>query len=70
MVIDCDGEVVIAEEVFDPVVVVSGQYTQPRLPTISGMDKWTRRQLHSHSYRVPDSFSVVGLGESDKEITL
>jgi len=43
MVIDCDGEVVIAEEVFDPIVVASGQYAQPRLPTISGMDKWTRR---------------------------
>ncbi|KAL6880330.1 hypothetical protein ACP4OV_011895 [Aristida adscensionis] len=81
-----DGEVV-TEEVFDAVVVAVGQYTQPRLPTINfkqasvflmnwlGMDKWRRRQLHSHSYRVPDSFAgevvvVVGCHESGRDIAL
>jgi cation diffusion facilitator CzcD-associated flavoprotein CzcO len=63
------------EAVFDAVVVASGQYSKPKLPTISGMKKWRRRQLHSHSYRVPDSFRgevvvVVGCGESGKEIAL
>ncbi|RCV09150.1 hypothetical protein SETIT_2G003600v2 [Setaria italica] len=62
-------------EVFDAVVVASGQYSQPKLPTINGMENWRRRQLHSHSYRVPDSFRgevvvVVGCGESGKEIAL
>ncbi|CAL4898039.1 unnamed protein product [Urochloa decumbens] len=70
---DCDGEVVTTEEVFDAIVVAVGQYTQPRLPSINGMDKWSRRQLHSHSYRVPDSFHgevvvVVGFHESGKDI--
>ncbi|KAF8698997.1 hypothetical protein HU200_034838 [Digitaria exilis] len=70
-----DDEATVEEEVFDAVVVAVGQYTQPRLPAINGMDKWRRRQMHSHSYRVPDSFSgevvvVVGCHESGKDIAL
>nr|CAB3455470.1 unnamed protein product [Digitaria exilis] len=39
------------------------------------MESWRRRQLHSHSYRLPNSFRdeivvVVGCGESGKEIAL
>jgi cation diffusion facilitator CzcD-associated flavoprotein CzcO len=39
------------------------------------MDKWSRRQLHSHSYRVPDSFQdeavvVVGCHASGVDIAL
>jgi hypothetical protein len=39
------------------------------------MDKWGRKQLHSHSYRVPDPFHgevvvVVGCHESGKDIAL
>jgi hypothetical protein len=61
------------EEVFDAVVVANGHYSQPRLPSIEGMEVWPRRQLHSHSYRVPDPFSgeavvVVGCGESGLDI--
>ncbi|CAD6342237.1 unnamed protein product [Miscanthus lutarioriparius] len=72
---DCEGEVVTAEEVFDAVVVAVGQNTQPRLPTINGMDMWSRRQLHSHSYRAPDSFEdqvvvVVGCHPSGSDISL
>jgi cation diffusion facilitator CzcD-associated flavoprotein CzcO len=44
------------EEVFDAVVVANGHYSQPRLPSIEGMEVWRRRQLHSHSYRVPDPY--------------
>ncbi|CAO1939282.1 unnamed protein product [Urochloa humidicola] len=63
------------EEVFDAVVVAVGQYTQPRLPNIKDMEKWGRRQLHSHSYRVPDSFKdqvvvVVGCHESGRDIAM
>nr|CAB3455473.1 unnamed protein product [Digitaria exilis] len=73
------GEVVTTteeeEEVFDAVVVAVGQFTQPRLPNIDGMDTWTRRHLHSHSYRVPDSFHgqvvvIVGFNESGKDIAM
>ncbi|KAJ1287384.1 hypothetical protein BS78_02G006200 [Paspalum vaginatum] len=69
-----EGEVV-TEEVFDAVVVAVGQFSQPRLPSINGMERWKRRHLHSHSYRVPGSFRdevvvVVGCQESGKEIAL
>ncbi|CAN6877789.1 unnamed protein product [Brassica oleracea] len=40
------GEVI--EEVFDAVVVASGHYSYPRLPSIKGIDLWKRKQLHSH----------------------
>ncbi|KAJ1287382.1 hypothetical protein BS78_02G006000 [Paspalum vaginatum] len=71
---DDEGEVV-TEEVFDAVVVAVGQGSQPRLPAIKGMDRWTRRQLHSHSYRIPDSFDgevvvVVGFHVSGMDIAL
>ncbi|CAN6196641.1 unnamed protein product [Urochloa humidicola] len=63
------------EEVFDAVVVAVGQFTQPRIPSINGIDKWRRRHLHSHSYRVPDSFQghvvvIVGCNESGKDLAL
>jgi len=61
------------EEVFDAVVVANGHYSQPRLPSIDGMEAWPRRLLHSHSYQVPDPFRdeavlVVGCGESGLDI--
>ncbi|TVU40260.1 hypothetical protein EJB05_13713, partial [Eragrostis curvula] len=65
----------VEEEVFDAVVVANGHYSQPRLPTIQGMMEWRRRQLHSHSYRVPDTFRdevvvLVGCGDSGMDIAL
>ncbi|CAO2143791.1 unnamed protein product [Urochloa humidicola] len=72
---DDESEVVTTEEVFDAVVIAVGQFTQPRIPTINGMDKWSRRQLHSHSYRTPDAFQdqvvvVVGCHSSGEDIAL
>ncbi|PUZ68810.1 hypothetical protein GQ55_2G058400 [Panicum hallii var. hallii] len=74
------------EEVFDAVVVANGHYSQPRLPSIEGMEVWRRRQLHSHSYRVPDPYRdevqtteqaastqvvvIVGCGDSGLDIAL
>uniref|UniRef100_A0ACD5UBD5 Uncharacterized protein n=1 Tax=Avena sativa TaxID=4498 RepID=A0ACD5UBD5_AVESA len=72
--IDAD-ETAEVEEVFDAVVVATGHYSQPRLPSIDGMAEWQRRQLHSHSYRVPEPFRdevvvVVGCGDSGRDIAL
>ncbi|XP_010258181.1 PREDICTED: flavin-containing monooxygenase FMO GS-OX-like 9 [Nelumbo nucifera] len=67
------GEVV--EEVFDAVVVATGHYSQPRLPSIRGMDAWRRKQMHSHVYRVPEAFRnevvvVVGSSFSGQDISM
>ncbi|CAL5089057.1 unnamed protein product [Urochloa decumbens] len=66
---------VAVEEVFDAVVVANGHYSQPRLPKIQGMEEWSRRQLHSHSYRVPDPYRdevvvIVGCGDSGLDIAV
>ncbi|KAI4326606.1 hypothetical protein MLD38_031900 [Melastoma candidum] len=55
-----------AEEVFNAVVVATGHYSHPSVPSIKGMDSWKGKQLHSHVYRVPESFrgeKVVILGK-------
>ncbi|KAG5054166.1 hypothetical protein JHK85_006676 [Glycine max] len=45
------------EEVFNEVVIATGHYSQPRLPSIQGkMDTWKRKQMHSHIYRTPEPF--------------
>uniref|UniRef100_A0A8R7U9G5 Flavin-containing monooxygenase n=2 Tax=Triticum urartu TaxID=4572 RepID=A0A8R7U9G5_TRIUA len=74
---DPDGKELDAcvDEVFDAVVVATGHYSQPRLPCIKGMETWRGRQMHSHSYRVPEPFRgevvvVVGCGESGKDIAM
>lgn len=64
--VEKNGEKVI-EEIFDAVVVATGHYSQPWLPTIKGMDAWRRKQIHSHVYRIPDPFRnevVVVIGNS------
>ncbi|XP_044361599.1 flavin-containing monooxygenase FMO GS-OX-like 9 [Triticum aestivum] len=74
---DPDGKELDAcvDEVFDAVVVATGHYSQPRLPCIKGMETWRGRQMHSHSYRVPEPFRgevvvAVGCGESGKDIAM
>ena len=44
---DREGEVDTTEDVFDAVVVAVGQYTQPRLPTITGRYFLTSHRLPS-----------------------
>lgn len=48
--------VVWKEEMFEAVVVCSGHHTEPRVAEIPDIDKWPGRQIHSHNYRVPDTF--------------
>ncbi|ERN10310.1 hypothetical protein AMTR_s00177p00059450 [Amborella trichopoda] len=63
----------VSEEVFDAVVVATGHYSQPRLPKITGMDRWRRKQIHSHIYRIPDAYRnqvvvIVGGSLSGQDI--
>ncbi|KAM3316755.1 hypothetical protein ACQJBY_034725 [Aegilops geniculata] len=56
---DSSGELREEEEqseVFDAVVVCNGHFAEPRLAEVAGIDRWPGKQLHSHSYRVPDQF--------------
>uniref|UniRef100_A0A453J9P5 Flavin-containing monooxygenase n=1 Tax=Aegilops tauschii subsp. strangulata TaxID=200361 RepID=A0A453J9P5_AEGTS len=61
-------------EVFDAVVVCNGHFAEPRLAEIAGIDGWPGKQLHSHSYRVPDQFHgqvvvVIGYHPSGMDIS-
>ncbi|KAK4568125.1 hypothetical protein RGQ29_003767 [Quercus rubra] len=65
----------VVEEVFDAVIVATGHYSQPRLPSIKGMDAWKRKQMHSHIYRVAEPFHnevvvVVGNSLSGQDISM
>jgi cation diffusion facilitator CzcD-associated flavoprotein CzcO len=58
-----EREVLQEDEVFDAVVVCNGHSEEPRLADIAGnqpmysiIDCWPGKQMHSHSYRVPDPF--------------
>ncbi|EPS62115.1 hypothetical protein M569_12678, partial [Genlisea aurea] len=69
------GKKAVVEDVFDAVVVATGHYSQPKLPKISGMELWNRKQMHSHNYRVPDPFKneivvIVGSSLSARDISM
>ncbi|GMN40782.1 hypothetical protein TIFTF001_010003 [Ficus carica] len=55
------------DEFFDAVVVCAGHYTEPRVAEIPGIQAWPGKQIHSHSYRIPEPFRdqvVVLIGSS------
>ncbi|MCL7027006.1 hypothetical protein MKW94_027288 [Papaver nudicaule] len=66
------GEAV--DEVFDGVVVCNGHYTEPNIAEIPGIDEWPGKEMHSHSYRVPEPFRdqvvvVIGTSASGQDIS-
>ncbi|KAJ7978475.1 Flavin-containing monooxygenase [Quillaja saponaria] len=65
----------VVEEVYDAVVVATGHYSKPRLPSIKGIGTWKRKQMHSHIYRSPEPFRnevvvVVGNSLSGQDISM
>ncbi|KAK1420136.1 hypothetical protein QVD17_21487 [Tagetes erecta] len=74
-VVESNTNGVNSMEVYDAVVVCNGHTTQPRLPTdIPGIKTWSRKQIHSHNYRVPEPFRdeivvVIGSGPSGVDIS-
>ncbi|XP_038876857.1 flavin-containing monooxygenase FMO GS-OX-like 3 isoform X1 [Benincasa hispida] len=54
-------------DIFDAVVVCVGNFSQPRVAEIPGIDGWPGVQVHSHNYRDPEPFRgkvVVLIGYS------
>ncbi|XP_051175246.1 uncharacterized protein LOC127290596 isoform X2 [Leptopilina boulardi] len=63
----------ISHEVFDGIIVCTGQYFQPNIPEIPGIETFPGTILHSHSYRKPEDFtnkSIVILGASSSGIDI
>ncbi|XP_030627720.1 dimethylaniline monooxygenase [N-oxide-forming] 2 [Chanos chanos] len=62
-------------QVFDGVLVCSGQYTHPLLPDFPGIDTFPGPYLHSWEYKDPDVFLgkrvlVIGIGNSGGDIAV
>lgn len=62
---------------FDAVVVASGHYNTPRIPTIPGLSEWKShspsRIIHSKEYRFPETFRgknilIIGGGTSAMDV--
>ncbi|KAF4347099.1 hypothetical protein G4B88_025142 [Cannabis sativa] len=67
----CDS---VSGEVFEAVVVCSGNFVEPQIPVLLGIEKWRRYQIHSHNYRVPEQFRgqivvLIGFGASAFDIS-
>ncbi|XP_022153979.1 flavin-containing monooxygenase FMO GS-OX-like 3 [Momordica charantia] len=65
----------VDDEIFDAVVVCVGNYSQPRVAEIPGIDGWPGEQVHSHNYRDPEPFRgkavvVIGFSSSGTDISL
>ncbi|KAI3736170.1 hypothetical protein L6452_15704 [Arctium lappa] len=74
-VVEVGGGTTVGEEVFDAVVVCNGHHTEPRVADdILGIEEWSRKQVHSHNYRVPEPYRdqvviVIGNGFSALDIS-
>ena len=58
---------------FDAVVVCVGNYHQPNLPDVKGIDDFPGLQMHAHNYRSPAMFTrqtviIVGASFSGKTL--
>jgi dimethylaniline monooxygenase (N-oxide forming) len=64
---------VVEQEMFDAVVVCTGLYHQPAIPSIDGIERFAGQVSHSRSYNRPEPYAgqdvvVVGVGSSGAEI--
>ncbi|XP_046481448.1 senecionine N-oxygenase [Neodiprion pinetum] len=62
-------------EVFDAIMICNGHYFQPNIPELEGHTSFKGRVLHSHDYRVPETFAgkkvvVFGAGPSGMDLAL
>ncbi|OMO52421.1 Flavin monooxygenase FMO [Corchorus olitorius] len=65
--VECD------EEIYDAVVICNGHYSEPRIADIPGVNLWPGKQIHSHSYRLPEPFTdqvVIVIGSSASAVDI
>ncbi|XP_049783147.1 uncharacterized protein LOC126184693 [Schistocerca cancellata] len=60
--------------IFDAVFICNGHYSEPYIPYIPGLEKFSGKVFHSHVYRKPDGISgpvlVLGASSSGIDISL
>ena len=75
MVKDLKDNKVLKEERFDNVIVATGHYSTPNVPSLPGIESFPGRVLHSHDFREAKEFKdmrlmVVGASYSAEDIAL
>jgi dimethylaniline monooxygenase (N-oxide forming) len=63
------------EVAYDAIIVCNGTYATPKIPQINGIERFNGKIIHTHDYRVADSFKgekvlVLGAGPSGIDIAL
>ncbi|PON49728.1 Flavin monooxygenase-like [Trema orientale] len=46
----------VSRQSFEAVVVCTGNFVEPEIPVLVGIEKWPGFQIHSHNYRVSEQF--------------
>jgi len=72
---DLKNDVVIDGERFDYVVVASGHYSTPHVPTFPGVERFPGRVMHAHDFRDATEFAgkrllLIGSSYSAEDIAL
>ncbi|CAH2094630.1 unnamed protein product [Euphydryas editha] len=63
------------EDVFDFVLIGTGHFSKPKIPNVSGEEKFLGSIVHSHDYREPNRYKnrrvlIVGAGPSGMDIAI
>eukprot|EP00092_Neocalanus_flemingeri_P022283 GFUD01024163.1.p1 GENE.GFUD01024163.1~~GFUD01024163.1.p1 ORF type:complete len:472 (-),score=101.62 GFUD01024163.1:204-1559(-) len=72
---DLQKDQVLDGERFDYVIVASGHYSVPNIPTFAGIEKFPGRVLHAHDFRDANEFAgkrllLIGASYSAEDIAL
>ena len=72
---DLKNDVVLQPHRFSHVIVASGHYSTPNIPSIPGIESFTGRLLHSHDFRGAEEFSgktmlLIGAALTAEDIAL
>jgi len=72
---DLQKDQVLDSERFDYVIVASGHYSVPNVPTFAGIEKFPGRVLHAHDFREANEFAgkrllLIGASYSAEDIAL
>jgi len=72
---DLENDKVLDSERFDYVIVASGHYSVPNIPSFQGIDKFPGRVMHSHDFRDAREFSssrvlLIGSHYSAEDLAL
>ncbi|XWS61955.1 hypothetical protein CRYUN_Cryun07bG0169100 [Craigia yunnanensis] len=61
------------DEIYDAIAVCNGHYTEPCIAEIPSINLWPGKQMHSHNFRIPESFRdqvAILIGSSSSAVDI